>query len=72
MEIKSVFVVPDLGATDSDPDIGNAAVTDRKAFHVLTHLYDGSNSFVSWNELDICVYLNHWSMVRDNLLETWK
>jgi hypothetical protein len=59
MKGKSVsdFVcrVSNSEATDSDPNIGNAAVTDGKAFHVLTHLYDGSNSFVSRNELDICV-----------------
>lgn len=60
MEGKSVSVVasvnPDSEATDGDPNIGNAAVADGKSFHVLTHLYDGSNSFVSRNELDICVH----------------
>lgn len=71
---KSVFVVvcPDSEATDGDPNIGNAAVADGKTFHILTHLYDGSNSFVSRNELDICVHFMLWSMVRGNLLETWK
>ena len=74
MEGKSVFVVvdPDSEATDSDSNIGNAAVADGKAFHVLTHLYDGSNSFVSRNELDICVHFMLWSMVTDYLLETWR
>ena len=40
--------------TDSDANIGNATVTDGKAFHVLAHFYYGSNGFVSRNELDIC------------------
>jgi hypothetical protein len=56
----SVIVYPDSEATDSDPNIGNAAVADGKAFHVLAHLYDGSNSFVSWNELNICVHFMLW------------
>ena len=50
------FVYPNSEATDSDPNISNAAVADGKAFYVLTHLYDGSNSFVSRNELDICAH----------------
>ena len=64
---------PDLEVTDSDPNIGNAAVADGKTFHVLTHLYDSSNSFVSRNELNICIHFMLWKrVVRGNLLETWK
>ena len=51
-----MVVYPDSEVTDSDPNIGNAAVADRKAFHVLAHLCDGSNSFVSRNELGICIH----------------
>ena len=59
MEGKSVSVVvyPDSEATNSDPNIGNAAVANGKAIHVLAHLYDGSNSFVSRNELDIYAFI---------------
>ena len=65
-----MIVYPDSEITDGDPNIGNAAVADRKAFHVLTHIYDGSNRFMSRNELDICVHFMLWGVVRE--VTYWK
>ena len=52
-KLVRVAVYSQVYYTDSDPNIGNATVTDGKTFHVLAHFYYSSNSFVSRNELDI-------------------